>query len=526
MIVEKKHGALERAWTHKLLTKIIQGYESPSHRRTIPNWHSRSGLPVPPIVNNPIKAPESGPPPVAKNSSLEEIKARIADAGNPPPPRDRLRFASRGKQDTPVYREEHPEPKVPEIEAFLAASELTPLNELRYAEAQAEKFEKSSKDAPEVKDFRGVVFALRFRNDETRRLLLSSKVLDGFMKLTQVDDLAAKAVEMKAAVLALVERLSPKGRGPYLLCVLPPPVRNEAENLYKDVQAYAKRSADPPDEVFVDFLARARRPQGDTLGVLMPTYDPNHFRIGTAAGDDNWDRLIAAGNRGVPITAVVNIVINRELLLKQGINVVEREDPVFATINRAKAARVTTLACLDCRREANKSDASLFDEIDSWFSLYGNLDGYFIYGADKVRFKLVYNYIRDKYRRFPIKIVYSVTEFPPEDLIKENLSDNQFFVCIEQQATPIDKFKPPGWIVGYDRNRFAGAFRATQADLATSIELAAAKHLGRIYLSDNAPQLPDYLLEEVDLIRQLNARIIGTRTANNPPAKKKKTADP
>lgn len=505
----------EARLAYNKLLEDYPGYESKI--KNDPELALAAGLPVPPIVNNPIKAPESGPPPVAKNSSLEEIKARIADAGNPPPPRDDKVRESR--EQALRFREEHPELKIPEIEAFIVASEPSPSNELRYAEARAKAVEKSSKDSAEVKDLRGIVFALRFRNDETRRLLLSNKVLDGFMKLTQVDDLASKAVEMKAAVLALVERLSPKGRGPYLLCVLPPPVRNEAENLYRDVQTYARRSVDPPDAVFVDFLTRARRPQGDTLGVIMPTYDPNRFRIGTPVGDDNWNRLIRAGNPDVPITAVVNIVINREVL--------QREDAVVATIDRAKAASISTLACLDCRPAANKSDRNLTDEIDSWFVLYGNLDGYYIYGADINRFKTLYNYIRNKYRDIPIPIiVYSVTEFPPEDLIKANLSDNQFAVCIEQEATPIDNFKPPGWIVRYNPNRFAGVFQATRADLATSIELAAAKHLGSVYLTDNGLQVPEYLLDEAALIRQLNARIIGTRTANNPPAKKKKTADP
>jgi hypothetical protein len=487
------------------------------------------GLDIPPIVDNPKedrKNPEMKPPsPVAAPSTREEFLARItAMIGKPLAVHDPkvIDFREQVKE----YLKEHPEPKIPEIEAFLAASELSPRNELLYAEAKAKELENSPKDAAEVQDLRGIVRALRFRTDETRRLVLSSKSLVEFMKLTQLDDLTAKVVEMKAAVLALVDRYSSqKGRGPYLLCVLPPGLRGEADNLYKDVQAYARRSADPPDAVFVDFLTRARRSlPGDTLGVIVPTYDPNRFRIGTAVGDANWDRLIAVGNPDVPITAVVNIVINRELLLKQGINVVAREDAVFATINRAKAASITTLACLDCRPGV-KSDASLTDEIDSWFQLYGNLDGYFVYGANINNFKNIYNYIRNKYGASPM-IVYSATQFPAEDQIKAALADNRFVLCIEQEATSVDQFQPPSWVVKYNPSRFAGVFGGTQTELAKSVELAAAKHLGSVYLTDNGQQVPAYLPDELTLIQQLNVRIMGIGGAANPAARKKKTANP
>jgi hypothetical protein len=119
-----------------------------------------------------------------------------------------------------------------------------------------------------------------------------------------------------------------------------------------------------------------------------------------------------------------------------------------------------------------------------------------------------------------------VGEYPAEDLIKATLADNRFVVCIERPDTSLDNFKPPGWVVKYPPNRFAGVFRATRAELATSVDLAAANHLGSLYLSDNGRQIPEYLPDELALVRQLNARIMGLGTAANPAARKKKTANP
>jgi hypothetical protein len=58
-------------------------------------------------------------------------------------------------------------------------------------------------------------------------------------------------------------------------------------------------------------------------------------------------------------------------------------------------------------------------------------------------------------------------------------------------------------------------------DLTTSLNLAAAKHLGNVCFSDDPQKLPVYWLDEIAQIQQLNATITGDMKVVKPATKKK-----
>ena len=268
------------------------------------------------------------------------------------------------RQDVLRYQEQHPEPKIPELEAFAAASEPTARNEVLYAEARAKELMDTPKDDAGVRGLRGTVLTMRLR-DDTRPLVLASKPLAEFMRLKPADDPVAKAAEMKPQALALVDRLSrPKQRGAYLLCVLPPGIRTEAVDLYKDIQAYARSPGAQPDASLLDYITRARRPmKQDTLGMIIPMYIyPDRNNPGP------WNQVMALGNLGVRIKVIINPNFD---------NAQDADPQYVAVIERAHRSGVEVLGRVSCQG-GEGGVAAAQRQVMIWHQLYpGRLDGLF-----------------------------------------------------------------------------------------------------------------------------------------------------
>ena len=461
------------------------------------------------IVKNPDQKP-----PMPRESPRDVLLARIAPyAGKPLAVRDpKVRSL---REEVVRYQQEHPEPKIPELEAFAAASEPTARNELLHAEARAKALMNSPKDSVDVKELRGTVLTLRLR-DDTRPLVLESKPLTAFMDAKQSNDPAAKAAEMKPQALALVDRLSqPNKRGPYLLCVLPPGVRGEAVDLYKDIQAYARTPSFQPDAGLLDYITRARRPiPQDTLGMIIPMFIyPDRENPGP------WNQVLALGNKGVRIKVV--IAPNMD-------NIQEADPAYIAVIDAAHRNGIEVLGRVGCPGGLN-GVAAAQGTVMKWHTFYPNrLDGLFFAEqsteVDLVKpYATLYRTARGLERRW--QIVACPGSPCAEAFLTETGAD---ILCPSTNpGGPYTK----GWEAKYDPERFAAiVFDVTDETLVPGFLMTAVeKHFGWICVEGKDAYIskPPYLGMEFRWIQDMNQLILNgnapapARRGNPAPSKKR-----
>jgi hypothetical protein len=438
----------------------------------------------------------------APTLNTEELLAQIDKWKNKPIPVHEAQIQQLREQAV-SRRNSYPASEHAVIDKFIKASERTPDNEIRYAEAQAAEL----KDAPvtdvQVQALRGLIASLRLR-EVTRAKTLNSSALIAFWNSTRPTDGIASKEELKASAVALMDLMSQDGKdGPYLFTVLPSSMQSEAITLRNAIFSAVNSTSSTLDASVVKFLMGVRRSDAaDTMGVIVPSHDPIQFDINTPQGAQNWDILIRHGNEGVPITAMVNVVLNREVL---GIQVPLRDENITNLIDRAKSAGIQMLAFLDCT-PGRKTVNSLIEEIDRWIGLYGKLDGFFIYNSNDGNFLEIYRHIRSKYRTNPM-IVYGATTFPAEAVLVEARQDQRFNVCI-QSRQPVQVFIPPPWVVKYPLSRFSGVFSAGIFDEKTSVELAASKHLNSVYFQLTAQPTLQNLTVTLAAVRRLNRQIL------------------
>ena len=505
--LEKRASAgIDRDELRKSYDQLLKDY--PEHKAEIesnPTLTAALAPPKPPVI---VKTPNEKPPVLSPRDAL---LARIAIyAGKPLAVRDPLVRALR--EAVVRYQQEHPEPKIPELEAFTAASEPTARNELLHAEARAKELMNAPKDSVDVRELRGTVLTLRLR-DDTRPLVLESKPLTAFMDAKQSNDPAAKAAEMKPQALALVDRLSqPSKRGPYLLCVLPPGVRGDAVDLYKDIQAYAKTPSFQPDTGLLDYITRARRPiPQDTLGMIIPMFIyPDRENPGP------WNQVLELGNKGVRIKVVIAPSFDN----------VQQADPAYiAVIDAAHRSGIEVLGRVGCSGGLN-GVAAAQGTVMKWHQLYPNrLNGLFF--ADQSTdvalvepYAALYRNARGLERRW--QIVASPGSPCAEAFLTVTGAD---ILCTSTNpGGPYTK----GWEGKYDPERFAAiVFDVTDETLVPGFLMTAVeKHFGWICVEGKDANIakPPYLGMEFRWIQNMNNLILNKPASANAPGVPKKKA--
>jgi Spherulation-specific family 4 len=487
--------------------QLLKDY--PDHKAEIESNPSLASAlaPKPPAIVK--KSDDTTPPPVP--SARAALLARIAPfAGKPIAVNDAK--VGELRQDVIRYLEQHPEPKIPEMDAFAAASEPTARNELLYVEARAKALMDAAKDDADVRELRSTVLTLRFR-DDTRPLVLESKPLTAFMNAKQSSDPAAKAAEMKPQTLALVDRLSqPNKRGPYLLCVLPPGIRTEAVDLYKNVQSYARALDSQPDASLLDYITRARRPiPQDTLGMIIPMFIyPDRDNPGP------WNQVLEMGNQGVRIKVVLSPNMD---------NIMEADPAYIAVIDSAHRSGIEVLGRVGCPGGLN-GVAAAQATVMKWHQFYANrLDGlFFVEQSTDIAlikpYATLYRYARGLERRW--QIVACPGSPCAEAFLTETGAD---ILC--PSTNPGGPFTK-GWEGKYDPERFAAiVYDVTDETLVPGFLMTAVeKHFGWICVEGKDAYIskPPYLGMQLRWIQNMNNLILNrTAPVNAPgvPAKKK-----
>ena len=268
------------------------------------------------------------------------------------------------------YQKDHPDQQIPELEAFAAASEPTPHNELLYAEARAKELMAAPNESADVRELRNTILTLRLR-DDTRPLAIQSLALAEFIKLKPIKEPAAVEAELKTQVVALTEQF-PKTpeRGPWLFCALPPGLRGEAVELHKNIQAYASREGRQLDSVLLEFLTRARRPT-DTLGMIIPVYWGNLDQMRDQEAKNmlaQWASIKAAAAQGVRLKVVNHL---QTAQAKQNAD-------TYQLLVEAKSLNIPMYAYVHAGRGSQRL-ANARAEVSRWHELYkGMLSGIYI----------------------------------------------------------------------------------------------------------------------------------------------------
>jgi hypothetical protein len=353
---------------------------------------------------------------------------------------------------------------------------------------------------------------LRLRED-TLPLILKSKPLTEFLKLTATDDPAARSAELKTMAVALVDRLSqPKEKGPYLLCVLPPGVRREAVELYDSIQAFARQPGQQVDPSLLDFLARARRPvRQDTLGMIINLYiypDGDHAEA--------WDQVMALGHQGVRIKVIIAPSFD---------NTPDTDPAYVAAIDRAHQNGIEVIGQVSC--PGGQAGIAVAErQITLWHQLYPNrLDGLFFVNQDTALtlidpYAALYRYARDLEGQWQI---VACPGSPCDEAFLTRTGAN--ILC------PSSNFGGPytkGWEAKYDPERFAAiVYDVTDETLVPGFLMTAVeKHFGWVYVgsTNSAQVMPAFLGAEFRWIQHMN-NLIMNRT-DPVPARRNNPAPP
>jgi hypothetical protein len=407
------------------------------------------------------------------------------------------------------------------IREFLARSEPTDANELKYLEFFAGQGNSATQDPAKRPSCAARVLALRFSRPAlvgknkalialvNKALASPSPALDTAFRaqVKQVDDALSKAPEPR----------QPK-TGPRLLCVLPPGLREASVALYDDLQTYARANGDTLDPALLDFVLRARRPT-DTLGMMIPVYWRNIEQLNpqeAAVVEEQWRAIMAVADLGVRVNVINRLqspaAARSELYVQAIGQAAQRKIGAYAYVNTDGGGKA-----LD---DANA-------EVRHWHQLYpGLFRGLFVDnlpngGNGDLK------YFQDLYSE-----ALSLNKDWQMIGGSDRLGDEAYLtltptgiLCVDSTIT---EPKPQGWQAKYDPSRFAAVIRRSgdATPVRDVIARAAAAHYGWIYVTESAvvareeyKTLPDYLLREASAIAELNAAIRG-RVAG--PATKKR----
>ncbi|HSY43502.1 MAG TPA: spherulation-specific family 4 protein [Candidatus Acidoferrum sp.] len=231
-------------------------------------------------------------------------------------------------------------------------------------------------------------------------------------------------------------------------------------------------------------------------GIMVPAYFAPS-RAGTAGG--YWDSLDYAAAR-VPLIAIMN-PNSGPGTFRDG-NYVR----ALASLHQAGGKVIGYVYSEYGGRALTNVEA----DIDAYLSFY-TVDGFFIdemaddentnhlayYGA-------IYRYIKAKARADGTR--YSVTGNPGENTQEAYLAEPaaDCLMVFENESTNYPGFVPADWEAKYPAQRFAHiAYHMNSAAMSNDVELAASRHAGWIYFSDDMyDRLPSYWTNEVQLCEQ------------------------
>ena len=513
-----------------------RGIDSPPRKKVV-----SPPTPPPVIVENGNDATEPPPierPPGPAITKNETPKATLPSDPRPEPePEDLRAVIAKALTSQPLdvaapevhalraralaHQKQPSNPPDTTIGEFLARSEPTDANELKYLEFFAGQGDSATQDPAKRASCAARILALRFSKPAlvgknkafialvNKALASPSPVLDTEFRaqVTQVDDALSKAPEPRQFNKAL-----------RLLCVLPPGLREASDALYDDLLTYARAKGDTLDPALLDFVLRARRPT-DTLGMIIPVFWPNLEQLSpqdATVVEEQWRTIVAVADLGIPLKVVNRVqsaLFARSELYAQVLHqAAQRKIGMYAYVNTDGGGKVLDEAKAEVRQ---------------WHQLYpGLFRGLFVdnlpnsgNGNPK--------YFQDLYNN-----ALSLDKGWQMIGGSDKLSDEAYLtltpsgiLCVDGTIT---EPKPRGWQAKYDPSRFAAVIRRSgdAAPVRDVIAHAAAAHYGWIYVTEGAADarneyktLPDYLLREASAIAELNAAIRG-RVAG--PATKKR----
>jgi hypothetical protein len=242
-------------------------------------------------------------------------------------------------------------------------------------------------------------------------------------------------------------------------------------------------------------VGEARKPQ--PLELLVPAY----FYPGGESQKD-WDRLIKAAG-AVPLVAVVN--------LDSGPG--KEVDPNYAKIiDRAQAAGLTVIGYVSTLHGKRPLEEVRAD-VERWVHFYPAIQGIFFdaqaSGAEHVGYyTALYDAVRKK-KGLPLVVTNPGTTCA-EDFLARPASD---VACLAEGNKGLSAYAPPAWTERYAPERFAALLYQidTPAQMKRAVLGMRDKRIGYCFVTDAMQpnpwgRLPGYWEEEVEAVRQINAR--------------------
>jgi hypothetical protein len=399
------------------------------------------------------------------------------------------------------YNQEHPGNQ--EIATFIAASEPSDANEMKYLVAQANELKNPTKGSAEVRSLRNQMLA--FEQARGKTLNFVDPTIGRFLEWSKSDDDLSLSADLKARVEALMDQerfpeivhfSRPDGTGTLLLSQLHSPIRDRAIRTYAECQQFArKQGSGQLDPKIRDFLLHARRPS-DVMGVIMPVY----ANPVTPEGQQAFNRILPLGRYGIDIKVVVATGV--ENANDQGFEPLARW---IQSIRNDRGNRISVLINIDCQN-GMKPFQDIDDEVEEWRKFAGTrLQGVCFVSVptdpDNVeQFTQLFERIKRKQPNWQIVIGLG-GEYNDAYLTPDGST-----TLLQFSSRSVASIK--GWEANYDLNRFASVVNSVpdKAAMHAIVEDATFKHFKWVFPSSlDDSLLPPNAEDLRSFITKLNA---------------------
>jgi hypothetical protein len=242
-----------------------------------------------------------------------------------------------------------------------------------------------------------------------------------------------------------------------------------------------------------------------TLQMLIPLYiypDPN---------DSSWDK-VAAATCHIRVTAIINP--------DSGPGIGGPDVPYQQGLTKLRQAGVTILGYVNTDyglRPVDEAKADV-DQYDQYFNIHGIFFDQVASSVDKLAYyKELYDYVKSKSHLDGAKVVLNPGTQIDEDYIKDPPASDTA-VIFEGLSSDWPPYVPDPYVINYPRERFAALSHTTPdtATMRSHIDLAIARHIGYVYVTDDTlsnpyDRLPIYWGDEVSYIKSYNGQTIPGR---------------